>query len=111
MRRGFRNALLGMAVAAMAVATAGSANAAMIMIVNGTRVAMVSLQSKPSQAPKWSMDLLNRRALGIGRGVLVNLPNGQSCNYDFFAMFYDGHKVQKKNINVCKRGPVTITDI
>ena len=111
MKTGIRRYLLGLAVAGTALLTAGSANAAMVMVVNGTRVAMVSLQSKPAQSPKWSMDLLNRRALGIGRAVVVNLPNGQSCNYDFFAMFYDGHKVQKKNINVCKRGPVTITDI
>ena len=111
MNRGIHRILLGVAVAGSVLLAAGSANAAMIMVVNGTRVAMVSLQSKPAQSPKWSMDLLNRRALGIGRAVVVNLPNGQSCSYDFFAMFYDGHKVQKKNINVCKRGPVTITDI
>ena len=111
MKPKLRRALLGIAVAAGTLVTVSDADAAMIMIVNGTRVPMVSLQSKPTQSPKWSLDLLNRRALGIGRAVLVNLPNGQSCSYDFFAMFYDGHKVQKKNINVCKRGPVTITDI
>ena len=110
MQRKSRAAWFGMAFTAAALAATGT-DAAQVMIVNGTRVAMVSLQSKPSPAFKWSLDLLNRRAVGVGRAVLIELPNGQSCNYDFFAMFYDGHKVQKKNVNVCKRGPVLITDI
>lgn len=105
-----RGALFGFALVTAAL-TATEAGAAKITIVNGTRVAMVSLQAKPSPRPKWSVDLLNRRALGVGRAVLVDLPPGQVCWYDFFAMFYDGHKVQKNHVNVCKPGPVTITDI
>ena len=105
-----RAALFCLAVAAAAL-TASQAEAAKITIVNGTRVAMVSLQAKPSPRPKWSDDLLNRHSLGVGRAVLVDLPPGQVCMYDFFAMFYDGHKVQKNRVNICKPGPVTITDI
>ena len=105
-----RGVLFGFAFVAAALMATG-ADAAKITIVNGTRVAMVSLQAKPSPRPKWSIDLLNRRALGVGRAVLVDLPPGQVCQYDFFAMFYDGHKVQKNRVNICKPGPVTITDI
>ena len=86
------------------------AGARKITIVNGTRTAMVSLQTRQSQTGTWQADMLNRRPLGIQKQIEFEIPAHSTCFFDFKAMFEDGHRMNKSHVNLCKSTSYLLTD-
>jgi hypothetical protein len=98
--------LLG--VAAL-IASTGVAQAKAIKIFNPTHYAIVSLQAKKPSAKEWEGDLLGKTALGVGKVKEIELDTAD-CHYDLRATFDDGHKVEKKNVDVCATDVYQFTD-
>lgn len=71
-----------------------------IMIINGTRTAMVGLQLRESGGSDWQPDMLNRRPLGIQRQI--GFERSPKCLYDIRAIFEDGHRVMKSRVDLCR---------
>jgi len=70
---------------------------------------MVSLQAKKPGAKDWDADMLGKTALGVGKVKEVDL-DATDCHYDLRATFDDGHKVEKKNVDVCSMQVLPFTD-
>jgi hypothetical protein len=98
--------LIGLAsiVAATAIAEAKT-----IKVFNPTHYAMVSLQAKKPAAKEWESDMLGKTALGVGKVKEVTLDTAD-CHWDLRATFDDGHKVEKKNVNMCASDVYQFTD-
>src|SRR6185295_2047880 len=91
------------------VATAAIAEAKTIKVFNPTPYAMVSLQTKKPTAKEWDSDQLGKTALGVGKVKEVDLDTAD-CHWDLRATFDDGHKVEKKNVNMCNGDVYQFTD-
>lgn len=100
--------IAGASIAAV-VAAAVSAEAKTIKVFNPTPYAIVSLQAKKPGAKEWDDDKLGKTALGVGKVKEVDLDTAD-CNWDMLATFDDGHKVEKKNVDMCKTDVLQFTD-
>jgi len=100
--------IAGASVAAF-VAAATMAEAKTIKIFNPTPYAMVSLQTKKPAAKEWDEDKLGKTALGVGKIKEVELDTAD-CHWDLLATFDDGHKVEKKNVDMCTTDVFQFTD-
>ncbi len=96
-------------IAAAAWAGSERASSDPIVVVNGTRTAMITLQLKPSDARAWQPDLLARGPLGVQKETTFQRP-GHVCIYDLKAMFEDGHRVVKQRVNLCKTERYVVSD-
>lgn len=88
----------------------GYAGARTVAIVNGTRTAMVSLQTREAKSGAWQVDVLNHRTLGIQKQILVPLSPGSACFFDIKAVFEDGHRVTKTHVNLCASASYVLTE-
>jgi hypothetical protein len=103
-----RACVLGAAlVAAAGAAIAQPDNG--IVIVNGTRTAMIMLHIKDSRAAAWQTELLGRKPLGVQKEASYRRDRG-ACVYDLKAMFEDGHRVTKQRVDLCKSPRYVLAD-
>jgi hypothetical protein len=100
---------IGLLSVAGFIAGAGLAEAKTIKVFNPTSYAMVSLQAKKPAAKDWDGNLLGKNALGVGKVKEIDL-DASECHYDLRATFDDGHKVEKKNVDVCAMQVMPFTD-
>ncbi|MDE1938290.1 MAG: hypothetical protein KGI68_04665 [Alphaproteobacteria bacterium] len=108
-------AIYGIALAGAAIVAAPSfagptSTVREVAIVNGTHTAMVELQVKESLAETWQDDMLRHKSLGIQKRTVLALPAKGECFYDIKAMFEDGHRINKRHINLCKSPIYLLTD-
>lgn len=89
---------------------AGADDTGLPTIVNGTNYAIVSCQARPAGSGHWQTDLLVHKTLGVAKSTAVNLSRKESCLYDLFVTFDDGHKVLRQNVNICQGIAILITD-
>lgn len=98
-----------LASAVVVVSAAGVAEAKTIKVFNPTHYAMVALQAKKPGATTWDSDMLGKTALGVGKVTDINLDTSD-CHFDLRATFDDGHKVEKKNVDMCATEVYQFTD-
>lgn len=96
-------------VAATAWANTEEASAQSVVVVNGTRTAMIMLQLKPSDTRAWRPDLLERRPLGVQKETVFQ-RSSNTCFYDLKAMFEDGHRVVRQRVDLCKTQRYVVAD-
>ncbi len=80
-----------------------------VVVVNGTRTAMIMLQLKESRAPEWQPDLLSRRPLGVQKETVFRRDRN-ACIFDLKAMFEDGHRITKQRVDLCKAPRYVVAD-
>ena len=100
--------LVGLGLAAL-IAFASIAEARTIKIFNPTHYAIVALQAKKPAAKDWDADMLGKTALGVGKVTEIDLDT-TDCHFDLRATFDDGHKVEKKNVDMCAIQVLQFTD-
>jgi hypothetical protein len=108
---------LAFALAAAAVAIAGSASAApdgknrKVLIENISSHTVRELYASPITATTWEEDLLGQRTLAAGESINANVDNGTNeCYYDLKAVLDNGQAFEKRKINVCAVNKWTIGD-
>jgi hypothetical protein len=79
-----------------------------IEIVNGTRMAMVSLQLKGANASSWHPNVLRDGPLGVQKQTTVPAP--EACVCDLKATFEDGHRTTRPHINLCRSPKYVMLD-
>jgi len=90
--------------------TGAAAAPRQIAIYNDADFAIVQLQARAPKTKPWTIELLGKHSLGVGRATKAALPaNATACAYDLLATFDDGRKQQKLNVNTCKPGTITFT--
>jgi hypothetical protein len=91
-------------------ATAAAAAPRQIAIYNDADFAIVELQARAPKTKPWTIELLGKYSLGVGRATKAKFPaNATACAYDLIATFDDGRKQQKLNVNICKPGTISFT--
>lgn len=80
-----------------------------IVIVNGTRTAMIMLHIKDSRAPAWQTEILGRTPLGVQKETSYRRDRN-ACVYDLKAVFEDGHRVTKQHVDLCKSPRYVLAD-
>jgi hypothetical protein len=80
-----------------------------VVIVNGTRTAMIMLHIKDSRASGWQTELLGRKPLGVQKETNFRRDRN-ACVYDLKAMFEDGHRVTKLRVDLCKKPRYVLAD-
>lgn len=103
-----RNTVLALGLVLITPLSAAAAE--QVTLVNGTHLAVLTVQAKPHGTAAWDADLLDANTLGIGKSRKVTLPAGISCDADFLATLDDGHKVLIPAANVCRNNAVAVTD-
>jgi|SRR5215471_7058308 len=98
---------VGLAAAALfgAAIANGAAEARPVQVYNNSDFAMIQLQAKPARTPAWTLNLIGKYSLGVGKTQPASLPDA-GCSYDFLATYDDGHKTQRLGVDVCKPGAV-----
>lgn len=79
-----------------------------IEIVNGTRMAMVSLQLKEANSAGWHANTLRDGPLGVQKQTSVQAPD--ACICDLKATFEDGHRATRQHVNLCKSPKYVMRD-
>ena len=100
-------AVLAGAVAAVGLAGATTAAAdnqdRHVRIINETDHTMVQFYASNVAADTWEENILGHRSLKPGEDVNINIDDGTGhCKFDFKAVFSDGSKSERHNIDVCK---------
>lgn len=80
-----------------------------ISVYNDADFAMVGLEARLPKTKPWTIELLGKHSLGVGRATKTALPTNAVCTYDLLATFDDGHKQEKLGVNTCKPGTITFT--
>jgi hypothetical protein len=98
---------LFLAVASAAALLAGSAARAgedrHVRIVNETDHVMVHFYASNTALNSWQEDILGDDVVKPGGDVNINIDDGSGhCKFDFQAVFDNGEKLVKHNIDVCE---------
>jgi hypothetical protein len=100
-----REGLFAIALAAASLIGAASAQAEdrHVRIINETSHTMVHFYASNVAENSWQEDILGRDVVKPGEDVNINIDDGTGhCKYDFLAVFDDGDKLERHNINVCE---------
>ncbi len=90
------------------LATGVTAAPRQFAIYNDADFAIVELQARPPKTQNWTIDLLGKYSLGVGRATKATFPaNATGCAYDLLATFDDGRKQQMLDVDTCKPGTIT----
>lgn len=107
-----RTAMLGAALLAFAgvMSQSAAAQGDGIVIVNGTRTAMIMLHIKDTRAQVWEADLLGHKPLGVQKETTIFRGGRNACVFDLKAIFEDGHRVTKQRVDLCKSPRYVLAD-
>jgi hypothetical protein len=103
-----RTLVMAAAVAAFGLAGATGTVAAdrqdrHVRIINETDHTMVHFYASNVASDSWEEDILGNSVLRPGHDVNINIDDGTGhCKFDFKAVFDDGSKSERHNIDVCK---------
>jgi hypothetical protein len=82
-----------------------------VVVYNNTSSTMRAFHASNIGTVDWQEDILGTDVLRPGRRVRINIDDGTGyCRFDFKAVFSDGTKVIRRNVNVCEVGSWTISD-
>jgi hypothetical protein len=90
-------------------ALTAQAQAAYFTLRNQTRLTMTRFYASPTYTSNWEEDILGSGVLYSGSSSRVRINDGRStCWYDFLAVFSNGNKVVKSNVNICNLNTYTV---
>jgi hypothetical protein len=74
-----------------------------ITIRNQSRATISRFYTSPTYISSWEVDLLDSAMLYPGRAIKIKINDGRTtCWYNFSAVFTNGKREHKHNVNICK---------
>ena len=90
---------------------AGDSHDRHVVVVNNSSYIMTKFYASNKSMRNWEEDILGTDVLPPGYRVRINVDDGSGyCIYDFKAVFSNGKKLEKFDVNVCITSIWTIRD-
>jgi hypothetical protein len=87
----------------LAMSAAAQAADRHVLVYNNTSSAMMAFYASNIDRVGWEEDILGNSVVRPGGSVRINVDDGTNyCLFDFKAVFADGSKAVKSNVNVCR---------
>lgn len=82
-----------------------------VEIINNSSYTVESFYASNVARPGWEEDIFGNGVLAPGYRIDVNINDGtRYCHYDFMAVFSNGQKIIRRNVNVCSITSWTLYD-